>query len=134
MPDHERELLKWVAEELLGWEASGIGWVKVTELLHGTVDRTYLEPVYLRSWHGIGLVVEEMAKRDLYMDVDSGAKPGSIVAVNWRVAFWNAEMKSMMDIAVWGPWDDLNSEEMYVMDERPWLAVYEAARKAVSDV
>ena len=141
MTDHG-ELLKWVAEELFGMtyipaEETGQwterGWEMFGQ--HGWQDKEgfiWLESNFT-TWHGIGLVVEVMAKRDLYMDLDSGAKPGGIVAVNWRVAFWNAEMKSMMDISVWGPWDDLNDEGMYVMDEKPWFAVYGAARKAVEE-
>ena len=127
----ERELLKWVAEELLGWRFVTGYWYPPKTEDHGFSP--FALEAHLESWHGIGLVVEAMAKRDLYMDLDSGAKPGGIVAVNWRVAFWNAEMKSMMDISVWGPWDDPNDEEMYIMDEKPWIAVYEAARKAVRE-
>ena len=138
MTDHERELLKWVAEELLGWQkvlspskmAGTERWM-VSLLDHPA--RWYEIEEMLESWHGIGLVVEAMEKRDLYLEIDSGAKPGDLAAVNYRAAFWNAEMKTMMDITVWGPWDDLNDEGMYVMSDKPWFAVYGAARKAVTN-
>ena len=59
MTDHDRELLEWVAEELLGWEPAHFGMSDGEIKLRWWVSEgKKIGPGYLESWHGIGLVVD----------------------------------------------------------------------------
>lgn len=64
--DADTQLLKWVAEELLGWEYTPVS----THFGDAYFFKKYKaecseKQMYetLKSWHGIGLVVEEMERR-----------------------------------------------------------------------
>ena len=107
MTDHERELLKWVAEELLGWR-------RMSDAKGGRYSdgdgRWWLDE--LGSWHGIGLVVEEMSRRGFEVAMDNFTRSGEWVAI--------FEPKDM-------PGKPMSFAKM------PWFAVYEAARKAVTN-
>jgi len=59
------DLLKWVAEELLGWEPAKYPTSK--HLWHDESGRGYFGGD-LQSWHGIGLVVEAMEKRGFHWE------------------------------------------------------------------
>ena len=106
----ELEILKWVAEELLGFtKSSGM--------------RTYNEGTLrqLRSWHGIGLVVEEMERRGWYFqdfnrDILKDNKGG-------RFPAWSANFKR----------EDQFEGQNFIPAKEAWFAVYGAARKAVTD-
>ena len=103
MPKHERELLKWVAEELLGWVFPG----ETDSVTRMKAERFAFEK--LQSWHGIGLVVEKMWQRKFFFDL-------------WKRGDWHAEFHE---------WEERKGK--IVAHDEPWFAVYEAARKAVTN-
>ena len=97
MTDHECELLKWVAEELLGWEV-------VQQSFHGGkwYNRKTGTPLEtLQSWDGIGLVIQcfKDGKGDM-----------------WK---FNQYLEEGYD------------QWWFIKD--PWLHVFHAARKAVTN-
>ena len=107
MDDHDHELLKWVAEELLGWQkvlspskmAGTERWM-VSLLDHPA--RWYEIEEMLESWHGIGLVVEAIGKKDAEIQREF--------------------LRYLPDHCAW-----------IITWERPWIPVYEAVRKAVTN-
>ena len=124
MTDNDRDLLKWIAEELLGWKhdpgwhnSDLYWWRQEDELRPGR-----REPLtYFQSWHGIGLVVEEMERRGWYF----GAFDRSILKNNKgdRRLEWSANFYRE------GEFEGQN----WTPGNQPWFAVYEAARKAVTN-
>ncbi len=116
MIDHDRELLKWVAEELLGWTPAPKGNYQHTE---GRLIGAPSLWTKLQSWHGIGLVVEEMERREWYFqdfsrDILKDNKGG-------RFPAWSANFKR----------EGQFEGENFAPAKEAWFAVYEAARKAV---
>ena len=102
MDDQDRELLKWVAEELGGWVFPG----ETDSVTRMKAERFAFEK--LQSWGGIGLVVEAMEKRGWvlrYLGLDYPNK-------------WVARFGGKGDTGWLG-------------SDKAWFAVYEAARKAV---
>ena len=111
MTDHETKLLKWVAEELLGWIRTANapefdGWI----YRDSPNERHFGKD--LESWHGIGLVVEAMNRRGFEVAMDNFTRSGEWVAI--------FEPKDM-------PGKPMSFAKV------PWFAVYEAARKAVTN-
>ena len=112
--DHERELLKWVAEELLGWTfCESPSRVKGTErwacILFEKPAQWYQIEETLESWRGIGLVVEAMGKR-IEIESDEYSRFINILDKLWnnfRVHWW--EMRPA------------------------WTPLFVAARKAVTN-
>ena len=105
MTDHDRELLKWVAEELGGWQKTpkhDVWAADNWDLMLG-----FPHPDKLQSWHGIGLVVEAMAKRDYWLELLAGSDP------EWYASFFK------------------RGTEGEGQSKYPWFAVYEATRKVV---
>ena len=116
MTDHERELLKWVAEELLGWTlCESPSRLKGTErwacILFEKPAQWYQIEETLESWHGLGLVVEEMEKGEWRL-----LKLGRDSDGDWWAIFMRGGFAR------------------YGRHDKPWFAVYEAARKAVGEV
>ena len=122
MDDHDHELLKWIAEELLGWKyhsfyrtshyPTGIATdhVELWErpgMVADTIEERSLS--CLESWHGIGLVVGKMWQRKFFFDL-------------WKRGDWHAEFHE---------WEERKGK--IVAHDEPWFAVYEAARKAVTN-
>jgi len=96
------DLTRLVAEELLGI-------TDYTRLKDGDIGWTDdLVRSHLQSWHGIGLVVEAVEKRDYWLELLQGSDPP------WYASFYTGGMTK----------GDAQSD-------KPWLAVFEAARKAV---
>jgi hypothetical protein len=98
------DLIKWVAEELLGWDVAfeGAEWVRIAPHPLGVYDSLKRS---LESWHGIGLVIAEMEKRserakEIFDDMLTGER--------WDEHWW------------WSP--------------IPWDKVFTAARRAVEGV
>ena len=110
MSDLVRELLKWMAEELLGWTI----YPSERKFRKGKLEQ-------LQSWHGIGLVVEEMEKRGWYF----GSFDRSILKNNKgdRRLEWSANFYREGDF----------EGQNWMPSHQPWFAVYEAARKAVTN-
>ena len=102
-------LLKWVAEELLGFEKTG----DLNNLIyrhptrHGAYGVWKIKLADLQSWHGIGLVVEEMERRGFNCDLSS-------LDQSWMVTF-----------------NGKTDGRAFYYEGKPWLAVFAAARKAV---
>ena len=105
MTDQDRELLKWVAEELLGWKPGKYAAPNYL-LWHDKLGQGYFESD-LQSWHGIGLVVEEMEKRGFQLYLENRL-------TGWSSAF----LKDDWVAAKHGK-------------DQPWFAVFETARKAM---
>ena len=102
MTDHETKLLKWVAEVLLGLKPgkyAAPGYL----LWHDKSGQGYFESD-LQSWEGIGLVVEEMGKRE---DTQ-------------QIIKFNTYLQECPSSVWW-------------MLPAPWNFVYEAARRAVTN-
>ena len=106
MGDQDRELLKWVAEELLGLKPGKYAAPDYL-LWHDKSGRGYFESD-LQSWHGIGVVVEEMERRGWRL-LKLGKDPDG----DWWTIFKKGDFAR------------------YGQGEKPWFAVCEAARKAV---
>jgi len=99
-------VLRWVAEELLGWTPSSdrLAWLS-PDRIYG-VDE-------LQSWHGIGLVVAAMERRGHRIHLEMRADRTYMVYF-----LGGARMNSYND-------------RRESKDKEPWLAVFAAARKAV---
>ena len=111
----ERELLKWVAEELLGWEPAHFGMSDGEIKLRWWVSEgKKIGPGYLESWHGIGLVVGEMERRGFKISFDNFDGP------------WDVEIQFPPKLV-----EERNFGGYCCTNEKTWFAVYEAARKAV---
>jgi len=100
-------VLKWIAEELLGWESTGIGsslpwWDPANHRFRGEHD--------LQSWHGVELVVEEMERR---------GKLDEKLLTRFRWRLEETDLEST-------PWWHLPIPEK-------WHHVFAAARKAVEE-
>ncbi len=107
MTDHDHELLKWVAEELLGWKPKE-GEIYLRQSTIFPANRKAREAVSLKllqSWHGIGLVVEAMDHRE---DVQ-------------EIIRFNRYLEECLDTVWW----------MLPMPYKCYF-VFEAARKAVT--
>ena len=114
MGDQDRELLKWVAEELLGWR-------RMSDAKGGRYSdgdgRWWLDE--LGSWHGIGLVVEEMQRRGCKWHFES--------YLQTKKHNYPCEKVRRFQFEFIGP------PSGKATSEKPWFAVYEAARKAVTN-
>ena len=106
------DTLKWIAEELLGFEKTG----DLNNLIyrhptrHGAYGVWKIKLDDLQSWHGIGLVVEAMERRGWKLTLQKSSSE----MVGWVASFWT------------GP--DIAAAEA---GDEPWIAVFAAARKAV---
>ena len=109
MTDPERELLKWVAEELLGWVFPG----ETDSVTRMKAERFAFEK--LQSWGGIGLVVEEMEKR------------GWIGFILERTFPYLSDERYYLS-------SFFGHEKPFVRERgtKPWFAVFGAARKAMT--
>ena len=119
MTDHEAKLLKWVAEELLRLKPGKYAAPDYL-LWHDKSGKGYFESD-LQSWHGIGLVVEEMERREWYF----GAFDRSILKNNKgdRHLEWSANFYRE------GEFEGQN----WTPGSQAWFAVYGAARRAVTN-
>ena len=107
LTEHNREVLRWVAEELLGLKPGKYAAPDYL-LWHDKSGQGYFESD-LQSWHGIGLVVEEMERRGYWLELLAGSDP------EWYASFFKRITQG-------------EGQSKY-----PWFAVYEAARKAVEE-
>ena len=115
MTDHERELLKWMADQLLGWRFVGGYWYPPTTEDHGFSPLAF--QAHFESWYGIGLAVEAMDKRGMWCQIKSPFELGS----DWWAGF------TPHGTTGWNGKPDFRGN-----NQKPWFAVYEAARKAVT--
>ena len=85
MTDHERELLKWVAEELLGLPQTILGQSVYyeCECFRGLVELNHFE-----SWHGIGLVVDEIKTKPTQVWFDFSAEVNPKPQWYWQRKPW----------------------------------------------
>jgi len=114
MTPTDHDLLRWVAE-FLGWkylppERLTPAREEMTRECWKMGDRLYSYDLafHLQSWHGIGLVVEAMEKRDYWLELLSGSDPP------WYASFFGG-----------------GKIQGIGQSDQPWLAVFHAARKAV---
>src|SRR3990172_1631540 len=106
-------LLKWVAEELLGFEKTG----DLNNLIyrhptrHGAYGVWKIKLDDLQSWHGIGLVVEEMERLGY---------PLFVIRKLQTTLLYEASFGAIY-----------SDEKQSNFHNEPWLAVFAAARRAV---
>jgi len=118
-------LLKWIAEELLGWRHHPAGPVfpSLEEWTHPDIFETLTFDQltdYLQSWHGIGLVVEEMERRGWLVRIVR-LYSSEFARTVWGVSFvMNSCPEARLETMYHPTFDFILSE-----------AVFAAARKAV---
>jgi len=116
------DTLKWIAEELLGFEKTG----DLNNLIyrhptrHGAYGVWKIKLDDLQSWHGIGLVVEEMERRGWLVRIVR-LYSSEFARTVWGVSFvMNSCPEARLETMYHPTFDFILSE-----------AVFAAARKAV---